>query len=556
LTKAAFLAAVILLARASRAQTWLDLVSPILSQDERKAYLVLAPEAREKFEQAFWEDKAIAADDYFRRVSYVDANFGSGRPGSGANTDQGCVYLSLGAPNGITRLPSSKYFVPLEIWNYASVPRLGISSELRLIFFQKNSRGLYKLYSPSVDTIRALLVPQAGLLGMFGPNDEISEADIRTRLNSTPAEDEIIPAAVSVSPGIKGLGNQEVLGRVLSPRTMLHRDLKPLVQSTFSVWRPKMDVLFSRSKFGGVQVDIAFEVQAQREISFQVLEGPATVFTNVVSLKFESQSPVQYLHRLDLLPGEYRAVIGVDGKQYPLPLNVPPQAGASEIVRVAEARPTDAVATPWEHDGRRFYPLRDGKFAVMAIAQPGDVTWTLRRGYEILSRQKTAAASSAILALPIDSLTPGRYQLEARIGTDTRQLEFDVEKRTAVEPAATLVSYNANLSPAARLAFVGHQHLLRGDAADALPSLRAALPLKEAQIGLARIDAVSSRYDEARARLQPLLAADPNDFDGLSVMAYIEAKLQDYEVAAAYYRRALAVRDSPALRTALASLPF
>ena len=267
--------------------------------------------------QAFWDDKAIAADEYFRRLSYVDANFGSGKPGSGVNTDQGRVYLALGASNGITRVASSKYFFPLEIWNYAGVPRLGIGSELRLIFYLKNGRGLPKLYSPTVDTIRALLVPQAGLLGMFGPNDEISEADIRGTLNYSPTEEEIISAAVNVSPGIKGSGNQEVLGRVASPQTMLRRDLQPLVHSEFSVWRPKMEMLLSRSKYGGMQVDLSFELEARAEVSLEVLEGDSTVWRNVIALKFENARAVQLLHRLNLLPGSYRVVVGADKKNVP-----------------------------------------------------------------------------------------------------------------------------------------------------------------------------------------------------------------------------------------------
>jgi Tfp pilus assembly protein PilF len=71
----------------------------------------------------------------------------------------------------------------------------------------------------------------------------------------------------------------------------------------------------------------------------------------------------------------------------------------------------------------------------------------------------------------------------------------------------------------------------------------------------ARIDALSGRWDQARDRLRPLLAADPNYFDALCIYAYVEAKLQDYEVAAGYYRRALAVQESPAVRLALAALP-
>ena len=39
-------------------------------------------------------------------------------------------------------------------------------------------------------------------------------------------------------------------------------------------------------------------------------------------------------------------------------------------------------------------------------------------------------------------------------------------------------------------------------------------------------------YDAARDRLRPVLASQPNSFDALSVMAYVEAQLQDYAVAA------------------------
>jgi GWxTD domain-containing protein len=537
------------------AADWLDLVAPVMSAAERKAYLALAPEARAKFEQTFWDDKSLASAEYFKRVDYVDANFGSGKPGSGANTDQGRVYLSLGAPNGIAAVASSKYFVPLEIWTYTDVQRLGIGPELRLIFFQKNSRGLYKVYSPALDTIRALLVPQAGLLGMFGPNDEITEADIRTRLNSAPVEEEIISAAVSVAPGIKGMGNQEVIGRVLSPQTIVRRDLKPLIQSRFTVWRPKLHVLFSRSPFGGVQLDLAFEAHAERDVGLQVMEGPSIVCANMVALKSGRPVPVQYLHRMDLLPGEYRAVIGIDGRQYPLPLAVPALAGTSEIVRASEARAVESRATPWELDSRRWQPASEGDFAVIAVAKPGEVTWTIRRGYEVVWRAKTAARASAALRLPLESLAPGRYRLEADAGGETRDMDFEVRPREAGQTPATVISYNANLWPAARQAFLGHQWLLRGDTARAVPSLMAGLPLKEARIDLARVDALAGRCDEARARIRPLLSADPADFEALSVMAYIEAKLQDYEAAAGYYRRALAIRESPALRGALDNLP-
>ena len=156
------------------------------------------PEAREKFQEEFWKNKSIAPEEYYRRIQYIDSTYGSSKPASGANTDPGRIYLSLGPPNRITRIPSSRILVPLEIWYYDSVPGV-LNTELRLIFFQKNSVGFLKLYSPTVDTIRALLLPQASTNGMFGPNDGITEAMIRTNLTLPSAEDEAISAAMNVA---------------------------------------------------------------------------------------------------------------------------------------------------------------------------------------------------------------------------------------------------------------------------------------------------------------------------------------------------------------------
>ena len=208
---------------------------------------------------------------------------------------------------------------------------------------------------------------------------------------------------------------------------------------------------------------------------------------------------------------------------------MPAQARTGEMVRAAETRETEARVTPWEFDGAHLYPAAGGSFVAMAVAEPGPVTWTLRRGYELVWKQRTVARDTAVLALPAASLAPGKYQLEAESGGVTRRLEFEGGKDArAGAPSvqdSTLVSYNANLRPAERNALLGHQWLLRGKTAEAADALRAALPLRQAQIDLARLDALAGRYDDARALLQPLLRADANDFDALSVMAYVEAKL-------------------------------
>ncbi len=133
-----------------------------------------------------------------------------------------------------------------------------------------------------------------------------------------------------------------------------------------------------------------------------------------------------------------------------------------------------------------------------------------------------------------------------------------VKEKNVSTPAATLLSFNANLHPALRYAFVGHQWLLRGKLDEARRSMQASLAkgvTEEARIELARADALAGNLDVARDEVKSVLAVQPNNFEALSVFAYIEARFQDYRVAAELYRRALAVQESPAVRAALAKLP-
>ncbi len=109
-----------------------------------------------------------------------------------------------------------------------------------------------------------------------------------------------------------------------------------------------------------------------------------------------------------------------------------------------------------------------------------------------------------------------------------------------------------------RLSFLGHQWLLKDDIPAARRCLEASLAAGEtngAEVELARAEALAGDWDSGRTRVRRVLALQPNNFDALTVFAYIETKLQDYRVAADLYRRALAVQDSPALRVALAKLP-
>ena len=335
--KQLFLLSFVSLALHAGPSSWLATVSPIMTTAERRAYLAMQSEAQEKFRSEFWATKQITSEEYYRRLQYVDATFGSTKTASGANTDPGRVYLSLGPPNRITRLPSSRIFVPLEIWYYETAPALDLNTELRIIFYQKNSLGLPKLYSPTLDTIRSLLVPQSSSISVFGPNDNITESDIRQTMTVGPAEDEVLSAAVSVASGVTATGNDELLSLATSPEVLLNRKLRPDVKSRLILYRPKLDVLQTSSKFGGTQVDLHLETDLRENLDLRVEQGPAPVFNSHLHLNFSQAKPVIYEHRLDLLPGSYTLLFSIDGQTYPYSLEVREHSTNSILRRFSPA---------------------------------------------------------------------------------------------------------------------------------------------------------------------------------------------------------------------------
>ena len=357
---------------------WLGAVAPIITPAEKRAYLALPPKERDGFEEKFWSTRSIDREEYYRRLEYVDSKFGSSKRGSGANTDPGRVYLSLGAPARMARIPSSRIFVPLEIWYYDSIPGY-LNTELRLIFYQPNSLGLPKLYSPTVDTIRVLLLPEASSVHMFGPNDSVTESDIRQNLKTGPAEDEVITAASGVASGIKYAGNDEILGRITSPELMLAKRRLTEVSSRFITAHPRLDVLRTASAHGASQVDLRLATAAQRAIGIEVLEGFAAVYHNRLNLKFPKSEPIEYTHRLDLLPGAYRLVVTVDEKPFVYRLEIAEKPAMGEILRADAGADVAGRHTPWEFAGRQIVLNPAGRLALVSVPQPGKVTWVVKQ---------------------------------------------------------------------------------------------------------------------------------------------------------------------------------
>ena len=545
------------LCSAAPPDTWLRRVDPVISKAERQRYQTLRTAAeRENFQRHFWDEKAITAPEYFARLEYVDSRFGSSQPASGANTDQGRLYLSLGRPQSVERIPSSRIFVPTEVWYYQGVPALGIGTRLQFLFFERAETHRMKLYSPQIDTIRALLTPAANNRGAFPVNDLITRDDVINRLNVPATESHIVDAALAVAQGITGAGNDEILSWAASPEATLRRGLKEKISSRLLVSaRPEAEFFHWWTRDGTPAVDVAVRVVARARIGISVMAGEEPLDRAETALNPPPEGASLYVHRLYLLPGAYTVVVDVDGAETPFPVSVAARRRASEILLGGGGEEGAKQFTPFRFGERRVLP-EAGAAAVLQLAAPEELRWKVVEGGVATRMVRTLAAE-------VDSLGFVQADLGALPRGETWSVEVETPDglRTARPRARagrdTLISYNANLGPGAEWLATGEQYLARRDFAAARASFDKAAAVNRSPqltVDTARLEALEGKLDAARDRLRPLLEADPVNFAALCAMAFVERGFQDYVAAARYYEKALTLRDDPIVRRALAEV--
>ncbi len=79
-------------------------------------------------------------NEYYRRVEYANDNFKGYF--NGWRSDMGMVYITLGAPDQVTRRPYEMDSKPYEIWDYYIINR-------RFIFIDQTNFGDYRLQNPA-----------------------------------------------------------------------------------------------------------------------------------------------------------------------------------------------------------------------------------------------------------------------------------------------------------------------------------------------------------------------------------------------------------------------
>lgn len=562
-----------LIASQELSNEWIKDVAPLLLAGEESAYRNLSQdEEREQFQREFWASRSVTREEYYRRLAYIDHEFGSGKQGSGWNTDQGRVYLTLGEPHALVRLPESRIFYPMEIWRYRAVPEAGIHAQMDLLFYRRRDAGLPKLYSPTLDTVRALLRPNPATRGMFPANDIVSSNDLLERLNVSPAEVDFAEAAFSITKGIKGLGNDELLAVVTSPARALERGRKTMVQSRFLASMPIQIQwhAFRTSDVGGV-VDIAVECSAARTFRLEVLDGPRLIDAWQTNLPLSQTEDLVYLHRAYLLTGRYTVRAYADGAKTATEITIP-GPGQEGMVLPAEADLSwNGGASPFAYGNMRLLPSASPRMLVASVptASGPDIAWRVRQGSRNVASGKIAASrtnpknpeaadeeSHRFVHMELPELDPGDYVAELECGSLRSSAPLRVLPGTA-SPRSRVV-YSANLGPGAdRLAW-GRQLAVRRDYAIAEASLSVAARnpqlAADALTLMAKLRHIQGDSVAGNELLDRVLRTTPQHFDALATYGFSKANTGDRESALAYFRRAIMLREDATIANAIASL--
>jgi len=183
-----------------RYQHWVnEEVNYIIDGNERKQFLSLLTDAqRDSFIEDFWRvrnpdpnsDANTYKEEHYSRLAYANEHFGSVNAQNGWRSDQGRIYIILGAPKQKVTYPSARNVRPMEIWFYQS-PSLALPPYFNLVFYKRSIGEPYSLYSPNRDGPARLVSSLEAL------NDQKRSLEILRKSLG----DEVATTALSLIPG-------------------------------------------------------------------------------------------------------------------------------------------------------------------------------------------------------------------------------------------------------------------------------------------------------------------------------------------------------------------
>ena len=146
---------------------WLEEEAVYIITDKEKDIFLQLETDRERtlFIEAFWNMRDPTPgtpenefrEEHYKRIAYANKFLGRETTRPGWRTDRGRIYIILGPPVSIDRLPERKGIQPSEIWSYHGNPDYGFPTAFNLVFYKRGGIGEFRLYSPVQDGPIALL---------------------------------------------------------------------------------------------------------------------------------------------------------------------------------------------------------------------------------------------------------------------------------------------------------------------------------------------------------------------------------------------------------------
>jgi GWxTD domain-containing protein len=414
-----------------RYRDWIEReVRWIITPDERDVFGRLDSDAkRDEFIEQFWANRdpspGTERNEYremhYERLEHATRNFGRDTPRPGWMTDMGRIWILLGEPQTLTRLPNTNRAVPSEVWFYAVDPALRLPPFFYLIFFKDAGVGEYRLWSPAMDGPAKLLDPSGqaqlqrgtGGLGEMGAGSRMMAMDENSRAVQLlqQADQELAQAAGSLIPGesigmnVSPLRSEMVISRVLDlPNVLMPQatwayavltgitesrvrfETLPMDATAVALIDPSGDpfVHFMMRTVGDAlnlnnyedRYYLTFDVSSSiRDTELRVLEArdPRTLQADIdeeMARRLRG-GPVQYMERVPVVPGDYTLDLVMENNvtrefaRTEIPLRVPgpdpERLGGSEPLLVYRARDLGDEYSPF---GEQF-PFQIGSVVLI-----------------------------------------------------------------------------------------------------------------------------------------------------------------------------------------------
>ncbi|MBW3670443.1 MAG: VWA domain-containing protein [Acidobacteria bacterium] len=133
---------------------FLRLATPIMTEAELDAFLLLDDDRRDEAISKFWAGRAGRESGDQWRSDY-EARFGEAKQFfESLDSHRAQIYLLRGRPSAMTPVPCPDFFRPIEVWSYESLPSL--KGPVSLVFYREEESSPFTLLTPEEDERRTL----------------------------------------------------------------------------------------------------------------------------------------------------------------------------------------------------------------------------------------------------------------------------------------------------------------------------------------------------------------------------------------------------------------